>query len=59
MTDAIWQPREEVEGGVFVFGEDVTEVCAIEDVFQGRKDADPNWRTVGGIYISVAGVESQ
>lgn len=44
--DAVGDPSEEVEDGVLVGGQDVAEVCAVEDVFEGGQDADPDGRAV-------------
>lgn len=48
VQNAIGEPGEEVEGGEGVGGEDVGEVCAVEDVFEGREDADPDVRAEFG-----------
>ena len=45
VEDAVREPGEKVQNGVGVGGEDIGEVRAIEDVFESRKDADPNVRT--------------
>jgi hypothetical protein len=42
MYDTVWQPRQYVEDPVFVLREDVTQVGAIENVLEGRKDLDPD-----------------
>ena len=46
MGDAIGKPRQDVEDRVFVCGQDVAEIGAVEDVFEGREDADPDWWSV-------------
>jgi hypothetical protein len=38
-----------------VFREDVAEICAVEDVFEGWKDADPYRRSICAINESVEG----
>lgn len=46
MCQAVWDPCEDIEDDGLVGGEDVAEVCAVEDVFEGWEDADPDWRSV-------------
>jgi hypothetical protein len=46
MGDSIWKPCEDVEEGIFVAREDVAEIGTIEDVFQGRENADVDGRTI-------------
>ena len=45
VEDTIGNPREEIEDRVRVGGENVGKVCSIEDVLQGRENADPDVRT--------------
>lgn len=40
--DAVGEPGEDVEDDVLLCGEDVGEVRAVEDVFEGGEDADPD-----------------
>lgn len=46
MNDAIRQPREDVEDWMLVGGENVGKVGAVEDVFEGGQDANPDVRTI-------------
>lgn len=46
--DAVGQPGENVEDGVLVGGQNVGQVGAVQDVFEGGKHANPNVRTVLG-----------
>jgi hypothetical protein len=55
MGNAIWKPCENVEEGIFVAGEDIAEVGTIEDIFQGRKNADMDGRTICAINESRKG----
>lgn len=48
MCDAIGQPGKDVEDGMVVGGEDVANVGAIEDAFEGGKYANPYWWAVLG-----------
>ena len=41
MGNAVGKPGEDVENDMLVSREDVAEVGAVEDVFEGGKDADP------------------
>lgn len=53
MRDAIGEPREQIESGRFVFREDIAQICAIKDVFEGGKNANVNWRSVCAVNESV------
>lgn len=44
--DSVGQPGEDVEGNSLVGREDVAQVCAIKDVFEGRQHAHPDGRSV-------------
>lgn len=48
MDDAVGNPGEEIEDGVFVGGQDVAQVGAVEDILQGGQDADPDSRPIVG-----------
>lgn len=49
VEDAVRKPGEKIENGVSVGGEDIGEVCAVEDIFECGEDADPDVRAdVGG-----------
>ena len=41
VSNAVGEPGEDVENDVLVSGEDVAEVCAVEDVLQRWEDAHP------------------
>lgn len=42
VDDAVWEPRQHVEDGVLVCGEDVGEVGAVENVFERWENFDPD-----------------
>jgi hypothetical protein len=46
MGDAVGEPGEHVEDDSLVGREDVAQVCAVEDIFEGGQDADPDGRSV-------------
>lgn len=46
MTDAIWKPSQQIQDRVGVGGEDVGEVGAVKDVFEGGQDLHPDMRPV-------------
>lgn len=46
MHDTVGQPGKDVEDGMLVGGENVGQVCAVKDVFQGRQDANPDVRSI-------------
>lgn len=46
MCNAIWQPPHNVESGGLVRRENLAEVCAVHDVFERRKYANPDWGSV-------------
>lgn len=49
MYDTVWQPRQYVQDPVFVLREDVTQIGAIENVLECRKDLDPDgWSIFAG-----------
>lgn len=42
VSDAIWQPGQDIKYDGFMCREDITEVGAIKDVFEGGQDAHPD-----------------
>lgn len=46
MGDAVRQPGEDIENDGLVGGQNVAQVCAVEDVFKGRQHANPDRRSV-------------
>lgn len=46
MNDSIGKPRQDIEDGVFMGGENVGQVGAVEDVLEGGQDADPDVRAI-------------
>lgn len=46
MGDAVRQPGEDIENDGLVGGQNVAQVCTIEDVFKGRQHANPDRRSV-------------
>ena len=46
MGDAVRKPGKDVEKGMLVGGQNVGQVCTIENVFKSRKNSDPDVRTV-------------
>lgn len=49
MYDAIWEPAHDVKERVCVRREDVAEVCAVKDVFEGWQYAYPyRWSPITG-----------
>ena len=53
MKDAVRDPGQHIEKSILVSGEDIAQICAIEDVFESGKDADVDWRSVCAINESV------
>ena len=41
VTDAVWEPCKEVKDGVLVSRQDVAEVGAVQNIFEGGQDFDP------------------
>jgi hypothetical protein len=46
MDDAVGQPRQNVEDGVLMRRENAGEVGTVDNVLQGRQNADPDVRAV-------------
>lgn len=46
VDDAVGQPCEHIQHDVLVGRQDITEICAIEDVLEGGQDANPDGCTV-------------
>lgn len=46
MNDAVRQPSQDVEDWMLVGGQDVGQVGAIQDIFEGRENANPDVRTI-------------
>lgn len=46
MSNSIGQPSEDVKDGGLVRREDVAQVCAVEDVFEGGQHTHPDRRSV-------------
>jgi hypothetical protein len=44
VDNAIWQPGENIEDGELMCREDIGEVGAVKDIFEGRKNLNPNVR---------------
>ena len=53
MGDTVRQPGEDIEDDGLVSREDVTQVCTVEDVFEGGQHADPDRRSVFAVDESV------
>ena len=53
MYDAVGEPGHNGEEGVGMGGEDIAEVCAVENVFEGGENADPYWHAPVARYEAV------
>jgi hypothetical protein len=45
VEDAIWKPSKHVEGHMLMGRQDVAQIGTIKDVFERRKDSNPDWRS--------------
>ena len=52
MHDSIWYPSQKIQRDILMGGQDVAQIGAIDDVFEGRENADPDGRPVVGRNIS-------
>lgn len=48
VTKAVRKPRQQVQDCVLVRGEDVAQICTVQDVLEGREDLDPDRRSPFG-----------
>lgn len=48
MHDAVGKPSQNIQNRVLVGRENVGQVGAVENVFQGGQDSNPNMRTILG-----------
>ena len=45
MNDAIRKPCHNTEKGTLMGGQNIAEIGTVKDVFEGREDSDPYWRS--------------
>lgn len=48
MHDAVGKPSQNIQNGMLVGRENIGKVGAVENVFQGGQDSNPNMRTIFG-----------